>query len=530
VALWGVQAIKRTFNVDARWGHALWRYYATFALERLPHMDLVFYDAHAKFKPDFKEAFEGRATFMATDRPRTALDHSTKQDLPGSNLLANSFLFMQPPSAGTPSQHVRQKFGVQVQKLARVVTRKERDFPDTPTQMTADLEFLQRQEPSLFGKKQIAFGHNGGASSNLSFRTVQLNCTLLFLRQQLEVLLAFHRPGGLSSYNDVEHVQGSITCATAGNVIPSAAFGPADNAADEARNREFAHQQLNAAINTGSFSGQALKSYMYLANRARLHSVPLPVLPLQPAGGAEQLQRQPAGAGLLQQRVGGAEQLQQQPAGAGLLQQRAGGAEQVQQQPAGAGLLQQRAGGAKQLQQQPGGTGLLQQRAGGAQQRQQLERPPHSFGSIDWGEFYSYSALHAFASLKADNMAGQQQVVAAGSITANQLQMFQYAAWFLRTHGKVRYCSVQLLRFGCQLQHGTPCEVCQGYGHQQQTPGCAACDAAGHGCGWSGPPMLQFLPQPYPNNWRYKVCGDPNYLADAAAGRVPVIERPTEPH
>jgi len=319
VALWGVQAIKRKFNVDARWGHALWRYNVTFALERLEFMDLVLYDGHAKYKPDIKEGFEGRPTFMATDRPRTALDHSTHQELPGSNLLANSFLFMQPPDASTPEEHVRQKFGVPVHKAARVVTRKERDFPDTPTQMTADIQLLQQREPELFSKKQIAFGHDGGASSNLSFKTVQLNYTLYYLRQQLEVLLAFHRPGGLSSYNDVEHVQGSVTCATAGNVIASASFGPVTNADEDARSRQFAHEQLNAAINTGSFSGQPLKSYMYLAHPTVLSTVPLPVRQqaLQPGAHLQQQQQQPGA----QQLQAGAQPQQQQLLQPGIQQQ-----------------------------------------------------------------------------------------------------------------------------------------------------------------------------------------------------------------
>jgi hypothetical protein len=107
VALWAVQAIKRRFHVDARWGHALWRYYVSFALPRLHCMELVFYDAHAKFKPDLKEGFDRRPTFMATERPRTALDHSTHQDLSNSNLLANSFLFFRDPDAITPEELIR---------------------------------------------------------------------------------------------------------------------------------------------------------------------------------------------------------------------------------------------------------------------------------------------------------------------------------------------------------------------------------------------------------------------------------------
>ena len=266
VALWAVQAIKRRFNVDARWGHALWRYFVCFALERLGHMVLVFYDAHAKFKPDFKETFDRHPTFMATERARTALDHSTQQELKNSNLLANTFLFMQEPAADTPSEQVRVKYGKQVQKVARVVTRKECHHPDSAVQMTQDMEFLQQQEPSLLSKPQIAFGHDGGACSQLNFRTVQLNYTAFHLRQRKEVTLAFHRPGGMSAYNDVEHVQGSITIAVSGNVIQSAPLGAVTSQEEEAAAREFAHTQLNAAINTGKFSGQPLKSYMYLAH------------------------------------------------------------------------------------------------------------------------------------------------------------------------------------------------------------------------------------------------------------------------
>jgi hypothetical protein len=70
-------------------------------------MELVFYDAHAKFKPDLKEGFDRRPTFMATERPRTALDHSTHQDLSNSNLLANSFLFFRDPDAITPEELIR---------------------------------------------------------------------------------------------------------------------------------------------------------------------------------------------------------------------------------------------------------------------------------------------------------------------------------------------------------------------------------------------------------------------------------------
>lgn len=269
VALWAVQAIKRRFNVDARWGHALWRYYVSFALGRLSHMDLVFYDAHAKFKPDFKEGFDRHPTFMATERPRTALDHSTKQDLKDSNLLANTFLFMQEPAADTPGDQVRVKYGKQVQKVARVVTRKECEHPDSAVQMTQDMEFLQQQEPTLLSQAQVAFGHDGGACSQLAFRTVQLNYTAFHLRQAKEVTLAFHRPGGLSAYNDVEHVQGSITIAVSGQVIESAPLGPVTSQEDEAASRQFAHEQLNAAINTGKFSGRPLKSYMYLRHPER---------------------------------------------------------------------------------------------------------------------------------------------------------------------------------------------------------------------------------------------------------------------
>lgn len=57
VALGGIHAIKCRFNVDARWGHALWRYHFNFALQRLQHVTLMFHDAHAKFKPDLVRGF-----------------------------------------------------------------------------------------------------------------------------------------------------------------------------------------------------------------------------------------------------------------------------------------------------------------------------------------------------------------------------------------------------------------------------------------------------------------------------------------
>lgn len=121
----------------------------------------------------------------------------------------------------------------------------------------------------MFRQPQVAFAHDGGPCSQLSYRTVRLNYTTFHLRQAEEVTLAFHRPGGLSAYNDVEHVQGSITIAVSGNVIESAPFGHVTSQEDEAASWQFAHAQLNAAINTGKFSGQPLKSYMYLQHPQR---------------------------------------------------------------------------------------------------------------------------------------------------------------------------------------------------------------------------------------------------------------------
>jgi hypothetical protein len=89
--------------------------------------------------------------------------------------------------------------------------------------------------------------------------------------QQLEVLVAMHRSGGRCWYNDIVHVQGSIAFATAGNVIPSAAFS-ASRASDEQRSRKFAHSNPHAAIKTGNFSRQPLRSYQYQEHPAWLHT------------------------------------------------------------------------------------------------------------------------------------------------------------------------------------------------------------------------------------------------------------------
>jgi hypothetical protein len=178
-------------------------------------------------------------------------------------------MLLQAPAADTPSEHIRVQFGTQVQKVARVVTRQECDHPDNAVQMTLDMDLLQQNEPSLFSKPQVAYGHDGGACSQLGFRTVQLNYTTRHLRQMQELTIAFHRPGGLSAYNYVEHVQGSITIAVSGSVIDSAPLGPVTDQEGEAASRQFAHQQLNAAIRTGKFSGQQLKSYMYLQHPER---------------------------------------------------------------------------------------------------------------------------------------------------------------------------------------------------------------------------------------------------------------------
>lgn len=117
---------------------------------------------------------------------------------------------------------------------------------------------------------------------------------------------------------------------------------------------QFAHEQLNAAINTGSFSRKLLKSCMYLEHPTTMQTVPLPALHQQP---------HPAAA--VQPQNQDLDGEQQQPM-----------SEQQQQ--------------------------LLE-----------LGAPTHAFTAIVWSEVYvcSYEALHAFTVVKADKAEAQQRVV-----------------------------------------------------------------------------------------------------------------------
>ena len=123
----------------------------------------------------------------------------------------------------------------------------------------------------------------------------------------------------------------------------------------------------------------------------------------------------------------------------------------------------------------------------------------------------------AAQSKKEQKQLKQQQLVAAGKLTANQLRMLQFADWYLHTHGQARYCSLQLVRFGCQLLHGQACSLCQTFGHSKEEAACSSCAAAGQGCGWTGPPTTRFIPQPYPNSWRFEHIQQQAETAAAAA-------------
>jgi hypothetical protein len=402
--------------------------------------------------------------------------------------------------------------------------------------MTCDMELLQHEEPELFAKPQVAFGHDGGASSQLSFSTVQLNYVLFFLRRLKEAVLAFHRPGGLSSYNDVEHVQGSITVAVSGKVIESAAFGPVTNSQQEQASRQLAHESLNAAINTGKFSGQPLKSYMYLQHFPRLSTQPLP-------GPLQQQQQQQQGAAL---SAAGQTDLEQQ--------------QMMQQLGAHAGAA---AGAAAAAAARLPPSSLPPQHAHymfRPQQQRSLPGAPCRYQDIEWSEPCSYEQLHAFCQVNKSEQSSnasssgntdrgasssnnsrqqqqhqqaekQQRLVTAGTLTVNLLKMLRYASWFLQTHGQAQYCSLQILRFGCQELWGSTCELCQSFGHRVAVEGCSECAAKRQGCGWDGLPMLQFIPQPYPNSWRYRqVCSDPSYQTAVAAGTAPDVQQPAELH
>ena len=95
--------------------------------------------------------------------------------------------------------------------------------------------------------------------------------------------------------------------------------------------------------------------------------------------------------------------------------------------------------------------------------------------------------------------------------------MLQFCDWYLHMHGQAQYCSLQLLRFGCQILCGQTCSLCQRFGHSASEAACRSCATAGHGCGWSGPPMLRFIPQPYPNSWQYEKVQQQAAAAAAAA-------------
>ena len=257
------------FLIDGRSSNARVRNFEVALLILIKIALIEYADDHAKWKPDTKKAFTAKATLMVTCDRKSAPYQDMKPPVPGLHGVTSSHLFVmpvEPSQAGTAEERVKR--GFLCQKEAVAVSRLLYDRPSTATQQVNDSMYAISAVPRLrcFVRDQCMLKGkvtDGGSDQNPRHFEVQFADTYEHLVSGRLYDGHFCRCGGLSIYNEAEHVNGEETSAVSKAEVPSmVARSTPTNAAEIKSNGRSMMRAIANSISGGTYAGKPLTSLL----------------------------------------------------------------------------------------------------------------------------------------------------------------------------------------------------------------------------------------------------------------------------